>query len=328
MSTLPVRRVGDIGESPLDAWLVDSLWTHQAVGLVAGHAKLGKSWLALDFAVSVATGTPVLDRFAVNDPGPVLLFPAEDSPTAVRDRLAGICRHRGVDLAGLNVWVIESSILRLDSREDCDALGATVEEFRPRLLILDPLIRLHSSDENSAVEIARILSFLRDLQRRYATAVLVVHHARKCSSSDPGLGLRGSSEIRAWSDSTLYMRRNKGLELIVEHRGAPAPQPLRLMLGSDEPANTHLAIEGEAPAQPAAPPDLGELIVELLRTSAPLSRDDIRRRLAVRNQVAGAALATLMQDGLIEKCSTGFRLTDTTTKSDRSIPTLCWEASS
>jgi hypothetical protein len=233
-----------------------------------------------------------------------------------------------VDLAGLNVWVIESSILRLDSREDCDALGATVEEFRPRLLILDPLIRLHSSDENSAVEIARILSFLRDLQRRYATAVLVVHHARKCSSSDPGLGLRGSSEIRAWSDSTLYMRRNKGLELIVEHRGAPAPQPLRLMLGSDEPANTHLAIEGEAPAQPAAPPDLGELIVELLRTSAPLSRDDIRRRLAVRNQVAGAALATLMQDGLIEKCSTGFRLTDTTTKSDRSIPTLCWEASS
>ena len=144
---------------------------------------------------------------------------------------------------------------------------------------------------------------MRDLQRRYSAAVLLVHHARKSSSSDPGLGLRGSSEIRAWSDSSLYMRRNKGLELIVEHRGAPAPEPLRLVLTSDEPANTHLAIEGEALAPATTPPDLGERIVELLRTSTPLSRDDIRRRLAVRNQATGAVLAALTQDGVIEKCS-------------------------
>ncbi len=124
------------------------------------------------------------------------------------------------------------------------------------------------------------------------------------------------------------MRRNKGLELIVEHRGAPAPEPLRLVLATDEAANTHLAIEGEVDTPAAAPPDLGERIVELLRTSTPLSRDDIRRRLAVRNQAAGAALVALTQDGVVEKCSTGFRLTDTTTKSDRSIPTLCWEAPS
>jgi len=110
--------------------------------------------------------------------------------------MAGMCRHRDSAFDDLNVWLISSHVLRLDSDEDRQALDSTINELRPRLLVLDPLIRLHSADENSATEIARVLSFLRDLQRKYATAVLVVHHARKCSSTDPGLGLRGSTEIR------------------------------------------------------------------------------------------------------------------------------------
>ena len=67
MSLLPVKRAAEITESPPQRWLVESLWTQQAVGDLCAQPKSGKSWLALDFAVSVASGTPVLDRFAVAD---------------------------------------------------------------------------------------------------------------------------------------------------------------------------------------------------------------------------------------------------------------------
>ena len=185
MSMLPVKRAAEITESPPQRWLVESLWTQQAVGILCAQPKSGKSWLALDFAVSVASGTPVLDRFAVTEPGPVLVFPAEDAVTVVRDRLAGICRHRGVDFETLDVWLIDSSVLRLDIPGDCESLEETVADYQPRLLILDPLIRLHQSDENSATEIAKILSFLRHVQRKYATAIMLIHHARKNGAGDP-----------------------------------------------------------------------------------------------------------------------------------------------
>jgi len=60
--------------------------------------------------------------------------------------------------------------------------------------------------------------------------VLVVHHARKDSnSSRPGQALRGSSELHAWADSNLYLRRRGSqLTLSTEHRAAPSQIPLQL----------------------------------------------------------------------------------------------------
>jgi len=310
MSGLPVKRVSDVEESPPEKWLVESLWTHQAVGFVAGHAKSSKSWLAVDIAVSVASGTPVLDRFPVSDPGLVLFFPAEDAPSAVRDRMKGICRHRDVDFETLNVWLIGSYTLRLDSQKDCEALESTVCEYRPRLLVLDPLIRLHSADENSASEIARILSFLRGLQRKYETAILLVHHARKSASSDPGLGIRGSTEIRAWSDTNLYMRRSKNLEIVVEHRAAPCPDPFKLALINENEDTVHLAIENAA--QPKR--TLKDRILEVMTSHAksPLSREFIRTEVGARNKTVGETLQTLLDDALVEKTTEGYKLRNVT----------------
>ena len=53
-----------------------------------------------------------------------------------------------------------------------------MERIEPRLLVLDPLVRLHGVDENAVADIAPILGFLRYLQRRFGTAVLLVHHSR------------------------------------------------------------------------------------------------------------------------------------------------------
>jgi hypothetical protein len=95
--------------------------------------------------------------------------------------------------------------------------------LQPRLLILDPFVRLHRIDENAGGEVAPLLAYLRELQRRYGVAVLVVHHARKgAGNARAGQALRGSSEFHAWGDSNLYLRRDgDDLTLTVEHQAAP-----------------------------------------------------------------------------------------------------------
>jgi RecA-family ATPase len=51
--------------------------------------------------------------------------------------------------------------------------------LQPRLLVLDPFVRLHRIDENASGEVAPLLAYLRELQRRHGVAVVVVHHAKK-----------------------------------------------------------------------------------------------------------------------------------------------------
>ena len=82
-------------------------------------------------------------------------------------------------LANLDIQVITVPALRLDIEVDRCNLAETVDRLRPRLLILDPFVRLHRIDENASGEVAPLLAYLRELQRRYGVAVLVVHHARK-----------------------------------------------------------------------------------------------------------------------------------------------------
>jgi AAA domain/Transposase IS116/IS110/IS902 family len=53
-------------------WLIQGLWPADAYGVLAAQEKAGKTWAALDLAVSVATGRPWLDHFACPNPGPVL----------------------------------------------------------------------------------------------------------------------------------------------------------------------------------------------------------------------------------------------------------------
>ena len=173
-------------------WLVDTLWGEQAVGIVGGEPKCGKSILALDLAVAVAAGVPCLRHFAPARSGPVLLFAAEDAGHLVRKRLNGVARAAGARFETLDIAVIDVPRLRLDDSDDRHRLQQTVQRIAPRLLILDPLVRLHSVDENAVADIAPILGFLRDLQRRFETAVLLVHHARKGGAMRPGQALRGN----------------------------------------------------------------------------------------------------------------------------------------
>ncbi len=322
---LPVCRVGEleVAQNDQPRWLVESLWSHEAVGFVAGQPKLGKTWLALDLALSVATGTPCLDTYAVPEPGSVLVYLAEDPPQAVRQRLAGLCRHRGLDLDAIALHVITAASLRLDLEDDRERLEEVVRRLAPRLLILDPLVRLHRVDENRSDEISLLLSFLRTLQRTHGLAIVVVHHMRKGGARRGGQALRGSSDLHAWTDSALYLQAGRGTTVLsAEHRAAPALEPIevRLVAPRDASAPPHLEVvrpctaTAAACAAPAAPatPELPERLQALLRsTPRPLTRVELRARLRVNNQRLGQVLDDLHHRGVLTRAAHGWQINKT-----------------
>ena len=112
----PVVRPCDLRASAASStpWLIDQLWTAQAVGIIGGSPKSYKTWLALELAVAVASGSACLATFAVSSPGPVLLYAAEDSESALRLRLESLAQHHRLQLAFLDIRVITADSLRLD----------------------------------------------------------------------------------------------------------------------------------------------------------------------------------------------------------------------
>ncbi|MCP3877384.1 MAG: AAA family ATPase, partial [Sulfitobacter sp.] len=196
LESLPVQRAAELEvQPPEQTWLIQDLWGQNAVGIIGGAPKCCKSWLGLDMALSVASATPCLGRFAVQAQGPALVFLAEDSLPAVRARLEGLCGHRNLDIRGLDLYVITAPSLRLDHGPDRQLLEAMLVRLNPRMVLLDPLVRLHRLDENSAADISKLLGFLRDLQRAHNTAIVLVHHASKKHRAQPGQALRGSSDL-------------------------------------------------------------------------------------------------------------------------------------
>ena len=141
--------------------------------------------------------------------------------------------------------MITTPVLRLDQDRDRIRLWETVRQLRPRLLVLDPLVRLHGIDENHAGEVAELLAYIRSLQRSLGVSVLLVHHTRKNAGDGAvaGQGLRGSSDIHAFGDSNLYLQRTKDhLILSSEHRSAPASPPVYLELVATDAGTTHLEV--------------------------------------------------------------------------------------
>jgi hypothetical protein len=315
MTALPVRPAHQLDLLPAEQrWLIEGLWAAEAVGIVGGEPKCCKSFLALDMAVAVAGAAPCLRRFPVAHSGRVLLFAAEDALTTVRQRLDGICVAAERKLSELDLQVVVAATVRIDLELDRDRLDDTVRALRPALLVLDPFVRLHRIDENVSAEVAPLLDFLRGLQRRYQCAVALVHHARKGASHlRAGQALRGSSELHAWGDSNLYLRRTGNgdqLALSIEHRAAASSEGLALRLHAHGDALALHAEEPQTAISTQAPPPAAIDRVEatLASSPAPLSLKAVRAAVKLRAATVSDALATLVTQGRICRTDAGYAI--------------------
>jgi len=140
--------------------------------------------------------------------------------------------------------------------------------------------------------------------------VLVVHHARKSAGRmRAGQALRGSSELHAWGDSNLYLRRSGGeLNLTVEHRAAPSPPTIGLALAQRGEA---LALEIASPvATPiVVPTTIDERITAAItEANRPLAIGELRSLCRVRNGTLYERLNALTDSGQIVRAPEGYRL--------------------
>ena len=88
----------------------------------------------------------------------------------------------------------------------------SLETIKPRLVIMDSLIRMHRGDENDAGEMAKFFASLTKLRQEFSCAFLITHHLRKRTQATRLNNisrdrLRGSSDISAYADTVIGIDR-------------------------------------------------------------------------------------------------------------------------
>ena len=225
----------DPGPTP---FVVEGLLTDGGIGAIQGSPKVGKTWVVLELATAIVTGRAAFGRFAVPEPGAVMVVLEESGRAALRRRLDKLAR--GYALASeafADLHFSANRRVRLNDRAWQERILDAAKELRPKAIFLDPLARMKGAlvDENAQRELGPVLDFLRDLRDASGAAVVFVHHA-----GHDGTRLRGSSDLEAyWESKVTVTRDDEGVcSLVAEHREAEATEPLRYLLAFDAPTET------------------------------------------------------------------------------------------
>lgn len=195
------------------SWLLDTLVPEQSLVCLFGASNVGKTFIALDIALSVATGRPCFgqdpsgrDSPDAGKPRPVV-FVLLEGIDAIYRRIAawlaarGIDRHEGQALLKETFFIVDlAGMLKAVPGYRFEAfIDAVLDKVsRPALIVLDPLVEMLRGDENSAHDMGAFVTALRRLRERTGSSVLVIHHQGKSASQKIE---RGSSALRAGMDT-------------------------------------------------------------------------------------------------------------------------------
>ncbi len=204
-------------------WLIEGIWMQKNVGWIAGVGKSYKTMLSIDLALSVASGAPFLDHFPVLETGPVLMVQEEDPVWRIAQRIQVVSQKKEIsnlrlshDHSSLVLELKESNIplyvsigggLLFKDRNRLELLERSIEQYRPKLLVLDPMFMIAAGlDEFKSGEMAHALNTLKHWRNKYECAIAVVHHYRKGNGSSMER-LYGSQALYAWSENNLFVSR-------------------------------------------------------------------------------------------------------------------------
>ena len=178
--------------------------------ILAGAPKVGKSWLALDIALSIAKGEKVLGRETKK--GTALYLCLEDSYTRIQNRLFELTSEPSESLhfaimAGTLGGVLEKQIETFKS-----------QHMDLKIIIIDTLQKIRSGDEASYASDYKELSVMKNLAEKLKLAILLVHHTRKCRDSDPFNMISGTTGISGCVDGSMVMiEQQRGSGEVVLH---------------------------------------------------------------------------------------------------------------
>jgi hypothetical protein len=199
----PLYSETELGDIPQPKWLVQNHVT-DGFTVMYGPPKSGKTFVALDWALSMASGRTW--NGLQTEPAPVLYVSGEGAG-GLHKRVQAWKTQHGEGSSRLYFIPFGARIVDrehvIQLRHDLHATGA-------RLLVIDTLARsMAGSDENSAKDMGTAIQALDWLREKTGCGTLVLHH-----SGVDGTRPRGSTALFGAADTLIRVEGEHGRLMI------------------------------------------------------------------------------------------------------------------
>ncbi len=185
-------------------WIIPGLLP-AGLALFAGPSKAGKSWLTLWLCLQIAQGNPVWNREI--EPRTVIYFSLEDTFNRLQNRIFQLIDGRDAPE-------------RLILQTECPSIGQGLEEQVESLIhtycdvgliVIDTLQKVRVSDGNGGMYANdyKEAGALKKIADKYGICILLIHHLRKQTASDPFDQISGSTGLMGASDTSWVMQRKR-----------------------------------------------------------------------------------------------------------------------
>jgi hypothetical protein len=216
---------------PPAQWRIEGWLPEDVLAVLYGAPEAGKTFLALDWALCMATGTPWQDCQVAQGK---VLYVVTETPQGLTKRVNAWLAENGEHLRPLvekNFRVFPRPVNLADAWDRKHFMRAQYE-FQPNLFVIDTLNKCFGSgDENSTKDMTAFVTGCNELRVWFPGAtVLVLHHSGRAEDR----GARGSTVLLADAAAEFHLsQRGKSEKRVLENtkqRDAAKPDPLHLQL--------------------------------------------------------------------------------------------------
>jgi len=248
---LPLKRpfrllsIEELEAIPDPSFLIEGMLPVGALAAIYGPAKLGKTFVVFDMALSIASGRPFFGRQVRKG---TVVYVIGEGRSGMGQRWRAWKAAHGVSF-GVRLHVLPRAVQLLDQRhmsefqKELDLL-----ETPPALIVFDTLARCFvGGEENSASDMGMAVNALDALKERTGATVTVVHHTNRAGEEE-----RGSGSLRGAVDTMMSLKEENDsltLSCVAQKDAAPfAPITMRLVkseqslaIAPPKPEQSHVA---------------------------------------------------------------------------------------
>lgn len=296
-------------------WIIPG-YLPEGMYVLAGAPKLGKSWLALGWMVSVAAGSPAMGAVACEG-GDVLGLMLEDNQRRLQRRLR---QMRLIGLPERLTLLTEWPTIDDGCIDEIEAWIAGVPN--PRLIVVDVFARVKGVKNGKETDYDfdyRQAAALQAIASRHGIAVIVVHHTRKMAADDPFDEVSGTRGLTGAADGVLVLKRSSdGQQVTLYGRGRDLEEIEKALTFDKETGTWSVLGEAWLVADTAERREIQQV---LGRAADPMSPTEIGERIGKTRANVAKMLVKMAEDGQVQRLSRGRYVLVTTVTNDASDTT-------
>lgn len=307
------------------SWMVDEWLPKESITFLISPPEGYKTWVLLDLAVSIATGTPFLGHYEVNQTGAVLLIQQEDSHSGLAERLSIIMESKldllphiedGIIdvpiLPDLPIYIHPNRMLKFDDVKIMNGLEELIQRIKPAVVLIDPLYSA-TSTENYMANTAEKMFRLKTFRDKYGCSFIIAHHSRK--NVEPNSTARedawGSQFLNAFLETGWQMRRSNKIEpnevIVRRHSktmGNLRPIVLHFDISTQDELMYKVSVKDYVLSDGANVTGASADIIKLL-SSKPMSQSEISQKLGKSKSTISRQMQKLKSDNVIQMLGDG-----------------------